>query len=195
MRYDSLPQLEERFRTEAAAFLKPFALPVPNEPGLTLNGVLYNPPKRDYFFSAEHPKQRIVLHFTAGNTRSDMMSLTQDGRHVSVPFVIARDGTIYQLFPSAAWSGHLGAGVGNQGTGNAQDKASIGIEISNYGYLVPRDGNLETVYSRVKNPTTGAVSPRTRIVPWRRKRPISRSRPHSGSKRFTLLVHRNRWTA
>ncbi|KAA2238774.1 hypothetical protein F0L74_21400 [Chitinophaga agrisoli] len=159
MRYDSLPQLEERFRTEAAAFLKPFALPVPNEPGLTLNGVLYNPPKRDYFFSAEHPKQRIVLHFTAGNTRSDMMSLTQDGRHVSVPFVIARDGTIYQLFPSAAWSGHLGAGVGNQGTGNAQDKASIGIEISNYGYLVPRDGNLETVYSRVKNTSTGAVSP------------------------------------
>jgi N-acetyl-anhydromuramyl-L-alanine amidase AmpD len=157
MRYNSLPLLEKRFRDEAAAFLRPFSLPVPGEPTLTVNGMLYTPKQRNYFYSEQYPKERIVLHFTAGNTWSDMRSLTQDGRHVSVAFLIARDGTIYQLFPSNAWSGHLGKGVGND-TGNQQDKATIGIEISNYGYLVPRDGNLETVYSRVKDPATGVVS-------------------------------------
>lgn len=158
MRYNSLPQLEKRFKDEAAAFLKPFSLPVPGEPTLTLNGQLYTPKQKNYFYAEQHPKERIVLHFTAGNTWSDMRSLTQEGRHVSVAFVVARDGTIYQLFPSGAWSGHLGKGVGNQNTGNREDKATIGIEISNYGYLVPRDGNLETIYSRIKNPATGVVS-------------------------------------
>ncbi|WP_295123019.1 caspase family protein [uncultured Chitinophaga sp.] len=158
MRFDSLPEIEKRFKTEAGPHLKPFSLPVPGEPQLMLNGVLYSPPRTGYYHPTQHPKERIVLHFTAGNTRSDMMSLTQQNRHVSVAFVIARDGTIYQLFPSAGWSGHLGAGVGNQGTGNAEDKATIGIEISNYGYLVPREGQLETIYSRLKNPATGVVS-------------------------------------
>ncbi|MCF0069577.1 caspase family protein [Dyadobacter sp. CY261] len=158
MRFDTLSQIEARFRADNAASLKAFSLPVPNE-NLTLNGTAFTPKTTDYFFGTEHPKQRIVLHFTAGNLRSDMQSLTQQSRHVSVPFVIARDGTIYQLFPSKFWSGHLGEGVGNKkGTGNPQDKATIGIELSNYGFLVPKDGNLETIYSRIKDPNTGKVS-------------------------------------
>jgi N-acetyl-anhydromuramyl-L-alanine amidase AmpD len=158
MRYDSLPQIELGFKKEAASFLKEFSLPVPGE-SLELEGNLYKPARSNYFFPSEHPKERIVLHFTAGNTKSDILSLTQQDRHVSVAFVVARDGTIYQLFPSKFWSGHLGAGVGNAGTGNSQDKATIGIEISNYGYLVPRDGNLETIYSRLKNTQTGTIGP------------------------------------
>ncbi len=156
MRYDSLPQIEARFKSEAAPFLTPFSLQVPNEQ-LILKGQLYKPNRSNYFYPATHTKERIVLHFTAGNLRSDMQSLTTEGRHVSVAFVIARDGTIYQLFPSANWSGHIGAGVGNQGTQNAQDKATIGIELSNYAYLVPRDGNLETIYSRT--PQNGKPGP------------------------------------
>lgn len=158
MRYETLPQLEARFRNEAAPFLSPFSVPVPNE-SLTLTGLVYKPPRSNYYHEVKHPKQRIVLHFTAGNVRSDMQSLTKQNRHVSVAFVIGRDGTIYQLFHSGYWSGHIGPGIGNQGTGNSQDKATIGIEISNYGFLVPRDGVLETIYSRVKNPETGVVSP------------------------------------
>ncbi|TDE14826.1 caspase family protein [Dyadobacter psychrotolerans] len=158
MRFDTLPQIEERFRTDNAAALRAFSLPVPNE-NLSLNGMVYTPKTTDYYYGTEHPKQRIVLHFTAGNLRSDMQSLTTQSRHVSVPFVIARDGTIYQLFPSKFWSGHLGEGVGNKkGTGNPQDKATIGIELSNYGFLVPKDGNLETIYSRIKDPNTDKIS-------------------------------------
>lgn len=158
MRYETLSQIEARFRNEAASFLTPFSVPVPNET-ITLQGLLYKPDRSGYFHAVEHAKERIVLHFTAGNIRSDIQSLTTQNRHVSVAFVIARDGTIYQLFPSACWSGHLGPGIGNQGTGNSQDKATIGIEISNYGYLVPREGNLETIYSRVKDQQTGKTSP------------------------------------
>ncbi len=158
MRFDTLTQIEDRFRTEAASALKPFSVPIPGE-DLTLNGKLFKPNRSNYYYQTAHPKERIVLHFTAGNIRSDMMTLTTQDRHVSVPFVIARDGTIYQLFSSKFWSGHIGAGLGNAGTGNAQDKATIGIEISNYGFLVPKDGNLETIYSRVKDKNTGKVSP------------------------------------
>lgn len=156
MRYDSLPQIEARFKSEAASLLTPFSLQVPNEQ-LFLKGQLYKPGRSNYFYPATHNKERIVLHFTAGNLRSDMQSLTTQDRHVSVPFVIARDGTIYQLFPSANWSGHIGPGLGNQGTQNAQDKVSIGIELSNYAYLVPHDGVLETIYSR--QPVNGKPGP------------------------------------
>ncbi|WP_149243074.1 caspase family protein [Dyadobacter sp. 32] len=158
MRFDTLTQIEDRFRKEAASALKPFSLPISGE-NLMLNGQLFKPNRRNYYYETEHKKERIVLHFTAGNVRSDMITLTTQDRHISVPFVIGRDGTIYQLFPSKFWSGHLGAGVGNAGTGNAQDKATIGIELSNYGFLVPKDGNLETIYSRVKDKDTGQVSP------------------------------------
>lgn len=158
MRYDTLPQIEERFRSDATSALKPFSIPVPGE-DLTLNGQLFKPNRSNYFYQTEYKKERIVLHFTAGNVRSDMITLTTQDRHVSVPFVIARDGTIYQLFPSKYWSGHLGAGVGNAGTKNAQDKATIGIEISNYGYLVPKGQTLETIYSRLKDPKTGKIGP------------------------------------
>ncbi len=159
MRYDTLASIEDRFQAEAASALKDFALQVPNE-DLILRGKAYTPQSTGYYYSTEHPKQRIVLHFTAGNLRSDIQSLTRPNVHISVPFVIARDGTIYLLFPSRYWSGHLGEGVGNKkGTGNPQDKATIGIELSNYGYLVPSNGKLETIYSRVKNPKTGKIGP------------------------------------
>lgn len=156
MRYDSLPQIEARFKTDSASLLTPFSLQVPNEQ-LFLKGQLYKPGRTNYFYPTVHNKERIVLHFTAGNLRSDMQSLTTQDRHVSVPFVIARDGTIYQLFPSKNWSGHIGKGVGNENTQNAQDKVTIGIELSNYAYLVPRDGVLETVYSR--QPVNGKPGP------------------------------------
>lgn len=154
MRFSSIPSLENTFRqtgNQHEYVLQPVAIPVPGE-ALTLNTVLATPKHRSgYFHDVAHLKQRIVLHFTAGNLSGDMSTLTRQDFHVSVPFVIARDGTIYQLYASKFWSGNLGKGVGNDGTGNAQDKATIGIEISNYGFLTERQGNLETIYSRQPN--------------------------------------------
>jgi N-acetyl-anhydromuramyl-L-alanine amidase AmpD len=154
MRSTAIRLLEETFlRTgnNGEYGLQKIAIPVPGEP-LTLEGFLCTPQHRTgYYHDVAHPKQRIVIHYTAGSLRSDLETLTTQNRHVSVPFVIARDGTIYQLFSSRFWSGHIGKGVGNTNTGNAQDKCTIGIELSNYGWLTEREGALETCYSRQKN--------------------------------------------
>lgn len=131
--------------------LQKFAIPIKNE-SLTLKGFLAKPKNRSkYYYAVEHPKERIVIHYTAGQLRSDLGALTQNDKHISVAFVIARNGIIYQLFSSKFWSGHIGKGIGNTNTGNAQDKVTIGIELSNYGYLTEKNGNLETYYSRQKD--------------------------------------------
>ncbi|HEX2535055.1 MAG TPA: N-acetylmuramoyl-L-alanine amidase [Chitinophagaceae bacterium] len=151
MRYTALPSLEEVIRStgnNGEYTLRPVSVPVKGEP-LQLQALFCTPVRRSgYYFDRAHPKARIVLHFTAGQTRSDLFTMTTHNRHVSVPFVIARDGTIYQLFSSRFWSGHIGAGIGNL-SGNAQDKVTIGIELSNYGFLTRQGNNLETIYSRL----------------------------------------------
>ena len=152
MRYDTLAADEAAFKNRTDYTFTPFTVPVAGE-NLSLKGVFCKPKNRSGYFNTPeppHPKQRIVLHFTAGNLSGGINTLTTQNFRVSVPFVIARDGTIYQLFPSKDWSGHIGAGIGNAGTGNAQDKVTIAIEIINYGYLVERGANLETIYSRPK---------------------------------------------
>src|SRR5688572_1948045 len=154
MRHSSLNAFEEKFLLTAnngEYNLRKISVPIPGE-DLKLEGYLCTPANRSgYYYDREYPKERIVIHYTAGNLKSDLSTLTTHNRHVSVPFVIARDGTIYQLFSSKFWSGHLGKGLGNTNTNNAEDKRTIGIELSNYGFLSEKSGNLETYYSRQKN--------------------------------------------
>lgn len=152
MHYNKLAEFEDQFLLSAGNNeydLRSFSLPIKNE-NLSLEACLCSPKNRSgYYYDRVYPKKRIVLHYTAGQIRSDLSTLTRQDYHVSVPFVIGRNGLIYQLFSSRFWSGHLGKGLGNTGTGNAEDKATIGIELSNYGYLKKRADNLETYYSRL----------------------------------------------
>lgn len=149
MVFANLPAQEERFRQTGGGgeyVLRPIAVPVPNE-SLTLNGLLCTPKQRQgYYYDTVHAKERIVLHVTVGGLPGDIRTLTRHDYHVSVPFVIARDGTIYQLFSSTFWSGHLGKEAVGNATANAQDKRTIGIELSNYGPLDRRSNRLETTY-------------------------------------------------
>lgn len=78
-------------------------------------------------------KDRIVLHFTAGQTLGDLKTLTREDYHISTAYVLGRDGTIYRLFSPKQWSFHLGKHV--PGGNTAHSARSIGIEISNYGWL------------------------------------------------------------
>jgi N-acetylmuramoyl-L-alanine amidase len=98
-----------------------------------------------FYFKEETPKKRIVLHFTAGYLKGDIDTLTKPGNHVSVPFVIARNGTIYNLWPSKYWSYHLGPGA--LGGNTEMSRSSIGIELSNIGYLDKKGSSLVTMYS------------------------------------------------
>jgi len=101
-----------------------------------------------YYYKEVVDKKKIVLHFTVGTIRGDMASLTKKDNHMSVSYVIARNGIIYELFEPKYWSYHLGRGsVGGNGYNS---KESIGIELSNYGPLNEVGSNLESVYSEVE---------------------------------------------
>ena len=125
-----------------------FELPVKGE-DLKLQGYTVRPADDydGYYYKQKYAKKKIVTHFTVGHLQGDINSLTNPQRgHVSTAFVLGRDGTVYQLFQSYFWSYHLGRGaIGGNGTNS---KFSVGIEISNYGPLIKRGNNLETVYSR-----------------------------------------------
>ena len=148
MVFTNLPNKEAYFRKTGNGgeyVLRPIAVPVPNE-SLTLNGLLCTAAHRSgYYHDTVYQKERIVLHFTAGVLSGDMSMLTRQDYHVSVPFVIARDGTIYQLYSSKFWSGNLGGdALGN--AGNAQDKRTIGIELSNFGPMDLASDTLRMTY-------------------------------------------------
>lgn len=161
MRFTSIPRVEREILSggQNLYMLQSLDLPIPGEP-LRLRAQFCKPIIRSgYFHATEYPKERIVMHFTVGNLLGDLETLTRQDIHDSVAYLIARDGTIYQILPSKYWSGHLGRGVGNTGIGNAEDKKTIAIELSNYGYLAERQGNLETIYSRQVSLETHKVGP------------------------------------
>ncbi|MBX2892379.1 MAG: N-acetylmuramoyl-L-alanine amidase [Saprospiraceae bacterium] len=96
---------------------------------------VYSPGHHSFYYAERFPKERIVLHFTAGFLQGDVPWLTRSNKYVSVPFVVGRTGEIFNLYRSAYWSYHLGVGD------RRWDRASIGIELSNIGPLV-LEGNM-----------------------------------------------------
>ncbi len=98
---------------------------------------------KSFYYQEETVKKKIVLHFTMGYLKGDIATLTN--QHVSVPFVVGRNGIIYNLFASKYWSYHLGPGA--IGGNTAMSKECIGIEISNIGPLKKVGDNLVTTYS------------------------------------------------
>jgi N-acetylmuramoyl-L-alanine amidase len=100
-----------------------------------------------YFYKSEQAKTQIVLHYTVGYLKGDIATMTQHDSHVSVPFVIGRNGKIYNLFYSGYWAYHLGPG--SVGGNETQSKKTIGIEISNIGGLTQTDRGMENYYKDV----------------------------------------------
>ena len=100
-----------------------------------------------FFYKEETAKKKITLHYTMGYLKGDIATLTQ--QLVSVPFVIGRNGQIYNLFASKYWSYHLGPGA--IGGNTAMSRECIGIEISNIGPLKLIGNNLVTTYSNQDN--------------------------------------------
>jgi N-acetylmuramoyl-L-alanine amidase len=105
---------------------------------------------RSYYTAKKVAKDQIVLHFTAGYLRSDVAMLTRPGSNLSVPFLIGRNGKVYNLFPSGEWAYHLGPDAvgGNQ----VRSPATLGIELSNIGPLTRQGNNLITNLSRPGKP-------------------------------------------
>ncbi len=98
-----------------------------------------------FYYQEKNTKTQIVLHYTVGYIKGDVAALSRPNNHVSTPFIIARNGTILNLWSSAYWSYHLGSGaIGGNTNGS---KRTIGIEMSNIGVLKRIDNKLVTVYS------------------------------------------------
>lgn len=97
-----------------------------------------------FYYEDKYLKDQIVIHYTIGYLPGDVGTLTTHDDHVSVAFLIGRNGKIYNLFPSVAWSYHLGKNA--VGGNEVNSKRSIGIELSNIGPLVLRNNDLMTSY-------------------------------------------------
>jgi len=80
-------------------------------------------------------KSQIVLHHTVSGdgAAGDINHWLTGEDDVATSFIIARDGTINQLFSTSYWGNHLGTDAPNNVELN---KKSIGIEIDSWGGLV-----------------------------------------------------------
>lgn len=112
--------------------------PVEVAPGLTM--LMYQSYVHHYF-RVPTRKERIILHYTAGSLAGDIQTLISP-RKISVAYVIGRGGQIINLFPDSCWAYHLGRdAIGGNGT---MSSSSIGIEISNWGWLTKGQGIMWT---------------------------------------------------
>lgn len=100
-----------------------------------------------YFYPTETPKTMIVLHYTCGYLSGDIATLVEQDSHMSVSYVIGRNGTVFQLFDPKYWSYHLGKG--SIGGNSPNSSRSIAIELSNIGPLTQRGSDLLTPYNDV----------------------------------------------
>lgn len=106
-------------------------------------------------------KNLIILHFTAGASAVSAFNTWNNSTgHVATPYIVDRDGTIYELFDPACWAFHLGI----PNSGGVHDMRSIGIEIANVGPLkLGADGTTLTWW------TGAAYTGPSRVLdqPWR----------------------------
>lgn len=97
------------------------------------------PLARGQWFREQTTKQFVVWHGTAGRTshtpvfgRPGKATTSIDGwnlnaERVGAPYLVDRDGTIYNTFDDANWIYHLGL----KGTVGRYDKSSVAIEFAN----------------------------------------------------------------
>lgn len=124
--------------------------------------VWYNPKLTSHFIKSRNKKSKIVLHHTAGGFEGDLSTLLSS--KVSVPFLISPKGKIVMLYQPWNWAWHLGKGA--LGGNETQSKLSIGIEISNWGFLIQRG---EVLYTYTGRPYCNLkdTSEYTKIAPWK----------------------------
>jgi hypothetical protein len=101
----------------------------------------------DQYFHEECLKKQICLHHTiSGNgVTGDIATWEDDPTVVGTAMIIDRNGIPHQLFSSKYWAWHLG--IGNK----LRDSQSIGIEIDNWGGLIPGDGTIKKFGNPSKN--------------------------------------------
>ncbi len=109
-------------------------------------------PETEYFPTREE-KSGICLHHTVGGSaRSTFQWWVQDGQMVGTAYLIARDGTVHEVFDPQHWAYQFGLRW-PRARKIAFEKRFIGIEIASEGGLIEHEGELYC-FDR--------ISPRTR---------------------------------
>lgn len=102
--------------------------------------------ENSFYFKNRTEKTQIVLHFTEGYLKGDIKKLTKPDHHISVPFLIARNGNILNFWDPSFWSYHLGiteeTNVKPLYHNTFCCKKTIAIEISNISHLILKGCNL-----------------------------------------------------
>ena len=90
----------------------------------------------------------IMLHFTAGSRVDGAFnSWMSQTIQIGTPYILDRDGTVYEIFDPKAWAYHLGV-TGPKAQNHKHDKRSVPIEIINMGPLKLKG---DTLYSWPNN--------------------------------------------
>lgn len=140
MRYNKIPDIEKTFKQNLSAGGKTFK----KVQGIFPYVFGLEAPKKTHYIEKKLKKNFIVCHNTCGVLTGDIPTLTETT--VSTAFVLARDGTAYQLFNPDYSAYHLGIGEGYK---NSECSfSSIGIEISNMGPLKKSGDALIDIYGK-----------------------------------------------
>lgn len=127
-----LPRIDKKFKET----LKAYSIQYTGSQGEIPGSIMLTAPNSSYYKKEETVKNSIFIHSTCGRLDASIQALTTRN-NVSTHFVAARDGTIYQLFPTKFWAFHAGArGSTNTSVTTKLSKHSIAIEIDNIGPLV-----------------------------------------------------------
>ena len=94
-------------------------------------------PEKNYYQTMQ-AKTQIVLHHTAGASAMSAINWWKTRNNgkgtIATPYVIERDGRVFQLFNAFQWAYHIGV------SGKPQlDRKSIAIEIVSWGGLAAAD--------------------------------------------------------
>jgi N-acetylmuramoyl-L-alanine amidase len=140
MRYGKIPGIESGFKQTLIAGGKKFK----QVEGVFPYVIGLQAPKTTHYLDKKLKKKFIVCHNTCGVLTGDIATLTENT--VSTAFVLARDGTAYQLFHPDYSAYHLGIGEGYRNS--EASFSSIGIEISNIGPLKKNGDRLVDIYGK-----------------------------------------------
>ena len=106
-------------------------------------------------------KNLIVLHHTTGaSARSTFRWWLTDPKPIGTAYIVARDGTIHEVFPPDRWAYHLGYGR------RRDEKRSIGIELASEGALLERGGELYC-FDKLTERTRYKGNPYRAVRTWR----------------------------
>lgn len=110
---------------------------------MNLNNTKYRLPENKYFHDVI-PKDLIVLHFTAGSRVDGAFnSWMQQSINIGTPYILDKDGTVYEVFDPKYWAYHLGC-TGPKAQNHKHDKRSVPIETISMGPLKLKG---DTLYS------------------------------------------------